>query len=270
MYMILAMFLIGSISFGLAITWHRRKTRFNELFIYLGARYNPNEIDLSGKRQYSNGVSYGWVIKNVIYRRSKIRDTLRELMAESTLLTTMVLGSLVSIMPIAIAYLIVGGFASSGGMFLFVFLAILLVYAPFDVAMSYELLSWLVEQDPYDLKESDFAYAQVSWNTISRWIKILLAAGVLILTLAPWSNSMLELSIYGLAALFGFVLNQVYIPLANINAAVAYVAFVSVVVTILVFLYIVAETAYRIMKRGENIFSLKTQGNTNEGEQKTI
>ena len=176
MYMILAMFLIGAISFGMAITWHRRKARFNELFIYLGARYNLSEIDLSGRKHVSNCVSYGWVRENVINRRSKIRDTLRELMAESTLLTTIVLGSLIAIVPIALAYLIIGGIAFSGGVFLLVFLAILLINAPFDVAMSYELLSWLVKQDPYDLKEGDFAYAQVSWNAIGRWIKILLAS----------------------------------------------------------------------------------------------
>ncbi len=270
MYMILGMFMLGIVSFVMAITWRRRHVRFTELFIFLRARFEPSKIDLSGRKHYAQCISYKWVMKNIIHRRSRIREALRELMADSTFSTVLVLGSLISFIPIALAYLIVGGLATMGGSLSIALIAILVVQAPFDVAMSYELLSWMAKQDPLEFKESDLAYAEVASNTIIRWTTMLVAAGIGALIYAPWSDPTLELIIFGLSSLFNIILIQFFIPLAIINGAVAYVVFVSVVVLVIVLLILLPGILYGLLKRGEDLFSLDAQDHADDSKQQAI
>jgi hypothetical protein len=270
MYMVMAMFILGTLSFVMAIAWRARYAQFAELFIYLRARFDPNEIDLSGRKHYSQCVSYSWVMKNIICRQSRIREALRDLMTDSTLYTVLILGSLISFLPIALAYLIVGGFMAAGGTFFLGLVAIIIVQAPFDVAMSHGLLSWLTEQDPLGLKESDLAYAEVASKSITRWYRVLIASGIFIVLYAPWSEPTLEVMIFAMSFLFNAVFVGIFIPLASINGAVAYLGFVSIVVLIIVMLLLLPGRIYGFLNRGKDIFSLDTQEEAEKSKHHSI
>ncbi|MFW9800062.1 MAG: hypothetical protein ACFFD9_06480 [Candidatus Thorarchaeota archaeon] len=266
--MTLVVILLSIVSFAMALVWRRRARRFTELFIYLTARFDPDTMDLSGRKHYSGCLSYGWAMENLIQgRHSKSGNAFRELIADKTLEATLALGSLVGILPMIIAYLALGGLAATGGSLLVAVVAFFIVQAPLDVGMSFGLLSWLMEQNPFQLKVADLAYASVSSKAIDRWFRILIVVGVV---LAPMSDAMLESALYGVAALFGFLLTHVFTPVAVVNPGVAYVVFVALVASISTALLIMPGTVYRLIKGGQDIFALDTKYDADQSEEKAI
>ncbi len=270
MYMALALILLGIVSLALAVVWRNRTTHFAELFLYFSARFDPSELDLSGKTHHSHCMSYNWVMKNVVQRRSRLRAAIQQLMGDNTLSSSMVVGLLAAILPFALAYLLVGGLTAAGGAIFVAVAAIFFVQAPLDVDLSYGLLKWMIEQDPLKLKQSDFAYALVSSNAISRWSKILIAAAVISLVLAPGGDLMMESGLYGVSILMGLILTYVFVPLAAANAGVAYAVFVASVVFVAVLLLMVPQSVYRLIKRGEDIFALEPKHDADEGKQQPV
>ncbi|MFQ5833348.1 MAG: hypothetical protein ACE5H4_11635 [Candidatus Thorarchaeota archaeon] len=267
----MALALLGIVTFALAVTWRRRSAQFAELLLYMKARFDPSVIDLSGRRHYSNCLSYGWVMKNVIRgRHSRTKAAIQELLTDKTLEGSLALGSFLGILPMIAVFLIFGGFAAVGGAFFVALAAFLFVQAPLDVSLSYGLLTWLTQQDLLRYREGDFAYTLVSTNALSRWVKILLAAGVISFILAPMGDAMVEAGIYGVSSLIGFLFTHVFIPLAAANPGVAYVVFVSMVVAVAVLMMIAPGAAYKLIKRGDDIFSLDTQGDTDESEEQAV
>jgi len=270
MLMALALILLSIVSFALAVVWRNRSTKFTELFLYFSARFDPSVLDLSGRTHHSHCMSYNWVMKNVVQRRSRLRAAIQQLMGDNTLSATMVMGMLAAILPFALAYLLVGGLIAAGGAIFVALAAVFFVQAPLDVDLSHGLLTWMIQQDPLKLKQNDFAYALVSSNAISRWSKILIAAGVISLVLAPVGDMMIESGLYGVSVLMGTILTYVFIPLAAANAGVAYAVFVASVVFVAVLLLLVPQSVYRIIKRGEDIFALEPKHDADESEQQPV
>ncbi|UCH03810.1 MAG: hypothetical protein JSW05_09465 [Candidatus Thorarchaeota archaeon] len=271
MYMTLVVILLVIVSFAMALVWRRRARRFTELLLYLTARFDPDTMDLSGRKHYSGCLSHGWAMEHLTQgSHSKISRSFQELIAEKTLEATLALASLVGILPMIVAYLALGGLAATGGSILVAVVAFFLVQAPLDVGLSYGLLSWLMEQDPFQLKVGDFAFAHVSSKAMDTWFKILIVAGVISMVLAPMSDGMLESAAYGIAALFGFLLTHVFAPIAVLNPGVAYVIFVALVASISTSILIVPETVYRLIKGSQDILALDAKDYADQSEEKTI
>ncbi|MHA2003948.1 MAG: hypothetical protein ACW960_07565, partial [Candidatus Thorarchaeota archaeon] len=136
MYMTLASILLGVLSILMASIWYKRLRNHNEIFIFLEARYESNQVGRGG-------------------------EVIRTTLADRTLEGTIAIVLLGSLIPYTFAYLLFISFASVGGSILILFLAVLVVQAPFDVAVSDGLLKWLTTHDPVDFKIGDFAYAKV-------------------------------------------------------------------------------------------------------------
>ena len=268
--MALALILLGIVSFALAAVWRNRTRQFAELFLYFSARFDPRDLDLSGRTHHSHCISYNWVMRNVVQRRSRLRAAIQELMGDNTLSASMVMGLLAATLPFALAYLLVGGLTAAGGAIFVAVAAIFFVQAPLDVDLSYGLLRWLIQQDPLKLKNSDFAYAVVSSKAIGRWSKILIAAGGVSLVLAPVGDMMVESGLYGVSMLMGLLLTYVFIPLAAANAGVAYAVFVASVVFVAVVLLLLPQRVYKLIKRGEDIFALEPKHDADKSKQKTV
>jgi hypothetical protein len=94
-------------------------------------------------------------------------EVIRTTLADRTLEGTIAILLLGSLIPYTFAYLLFVSFAAVGGSILILLLAVLVVQAPFDVAVSDGLLKWLTTHDPVDFKIGDFAYAKVSSSAIS-------------------------------------------------------------------------------------------------------
>ncbi|MHA2303337.1 MAG: hypothetical protein ACXACD_20530, partial [Candidatus Thorarchaeota archaeon] len=176
----LASILLGVLSILMASIWYKRLRNHNEIFIFLEARYESNNVDISGRTHYSRCLSYRWVMKNVIQNQvGRGGEVIRTTLADRTLEGTIAIVLLGSLIPYTFAYLLFISFASVGGSILILFLAVLVVQAPFDVAVSDGLLKWLTTHDPVDFKIGDFAYAKVSSSAISISSILLLEPSIL-------------------------------------------------------------------------------------------
>ncbi|MFX0044277.1 MAG: hypothetical protein ACFE8Z_00375 [Candidatus Hermodarchaeota archaeon] len=271
MQMIPAMVLLGILSFAMALVWRRRMRCFTELFIFLAARFDPNTIDLSGRKSYSACMSHGWVMKNLMHGpHSRMSKALQDLASERTFEATLALGGMIGILPMIVVYLAFGSFAAVGGLFLLAILAFILLQAPANVTMSYALLSWLSEQDPFLLKSQDFAYAMVSSKTISRWFKILTGAAIASIVLAPWSDGMLELVVYGMAVFIALLFTQVFVPLAAHSAGLAFAVLFVLVVSVTVLLLVSPGIIYRVLSVRLDILTLDTKKDRDQCEEEPV
>ncbi|MHA2069078.1 MAG: hypothetical protein ACXABY_32345, partial [Candidatus Thorarchaeota archaeon] len=164
----------------MAVIWHKRLLSRDEISIFLEARFGSESVDISGKTHYSSCLSYRWVMKNVIQNKlGQGGEVIRTVLAEKTVEGTIALTLLGAMIPFTMAYLFFVSFALVGGSIIIFLLAILVIQAPFDVAASDGLLKWLAKQDLDDFKVGDFAYAKVSFGAISRWIRVVLAIGII-------------------------------------------------------------------------------------------
>jgi hypothetical protein len=210
-------------------------------------------------------------MKNVIQNKlSQGSEVIRTALVDRTVEGTIALAIVGSLIPFTAAYLIFVSFALVGGSIIILLLVILVIQAPFDVAASDGLLKWQAKQDPIDFKVGDFAYAKVSFGAISRWIRVLLATGVIAIIAAPWSDMLLEGATYAIIMVFTFAFTTIYTPLGAVNPALAYVFFVATVVTILIIAFLIPGKIYNLVQRDVNIFALESEESSEEVDDETV
>ncbi|UCH03811.1 MAG: hypothetical protein JSW05_09470 [Candidatus Thorarchaeota archaeon] len=242
MYMVTALLLLGILSVGIALLWHRRLIAFGELFIYFSGRFNVDEIDTSGAQKYTNCMSHKWFMKNVVHGDYlKAEGTLGDFVAQNTLVGTMVIGMALGVLPVILVLVLFQSFTLAGASLGTVIIAVFIIRSPGEVEVSYDLLNHLVDQDLPELEKGDYAYAKVASNRIRSWIKSVLALGSVSILVSPWGELIPEAVAFSIAAFFNFFVTYVFIPVADFSYPLALVLFISGVPFTLVLVYLVVR-----------------------------
>ncbi len=227
MYMIIALILLGFLSIGTAYHWRKRLDGFEVLFSYLGGRFNPEEVDITGREKYTRCVSHKWVMKNLIHGDyTKSEGTLGDFVSEKTVGGTIVVGLLLGSIPVIGVYLLFQSFVIVGAALVAVFAAVFVVRSPGDVGVSYHLLSYLSEEDQSLLSKGDLAYALISSNRIKLWIRYLLIIAAVSFVISPWGESLPDAAAWLITGFFQVFMTYVYLPIATVNAPLALIVFI--------------------------------------------
>jgi len=249
MYMIIAMVLLGCLSVATAYFWQKRLGGFANLFTYLGGRFNPEDVDISGRQKYTRCVSHKWVMKNLIHGDyTKSEGTLGDFVSEKTVGGTIVVGLLLGSVPVIGVYLLFQSFVLVGAALVAVFAAVFIVRSPGDVGVSYHLLSYLSEEDQSVLGKGDLAYAIISSSRIKVWIRNLLIIGAVSFVISPWGELLPDMAALLITGFFQIFMTYIYLPLAGFSPTLALIVFVFGVPLVPILLYAVVSKMRRKAK----------------------
>ena len=232
--MTVGMLLLGALSLALAFYWHKRILRVQD-FIHQLSNEVHEDIDLSGKKKYTNCGSYKWVMKNVVYGDyMQSGETLRNIMMNRTLVGTMILSMFLGVIPVMIVFILFQSFNLIGPSLILIFVAIYELRGPGSLDVTTKLLKWQMEQKEGDLSTGDLAYARVSEASLRSWRKILAIMGVLSIALSPIAEGIPVAFIYLLTSFIGFSYNFIYLPIASYSLGLAFILFIIIGPAILV------------------------------------
>ncbi|MFW9803985.1 MAG: hypothetical protein ACFFFC_15085 [Candidatus Thorarchaeota archaeon] len=238
MYMTVALLLFSSLAIATAFFWQKRLRRFEALFSLFSSEFDPNSVDISGRQKYTRCASHKWIMKNVVHGKySRSGEILSDFAGENTLLSTMVIGLAAGAVPVLFVFAIFQSSVLAGSSLVIVIAAVFVVRSPGDVGISYDLLSYLIDQESEDLDMGDFAYAQISSDRIMRWVRSLLVIGVASLIIAPWGELIPVAVAFSIAFLFELILTQVFLPVASVSLPLALILVISIVPLIAISLY---------------------------------
>ncbi|MFQ5833349.1 MAG: hypothetical protein ACE5H4_11640 [Candidatus Thorarchaeota archaeon] len=249
MYMIIALILLGVLSFATALYWRRKLDGFESLFSFFTTRFNPDEVDISGQQKYTRCLSHRWVMKNMIHGDyTNSETTLGDFVGQNTFAGTMIVGLVLGSLPVLAVYLLFQSFVLVGAALVAVFAAVFIVRSPEDVGASYNLLKYLTEQDQTELMKGDLAYARISSNQIKVWIRNLIIIGVASIIVAPWGELIPDAMAMAIAGFFNLFLVGVFIPLADFSFALALLLFIFGVPLVPIIAYAVVRSLRRRAK----------------------
>lgn len=227
MYMTIALVLFALLSIATAYIWERRVRGFNALAAHFSSEFDIDALDISGRVKYTRCMSHRWVMKNVVHGDySKGERSLGDFVGENTLMGTLLVGIVMGSLPVLLVFVMFQSFVIAGASMVTIVAAVFVIRSPGEVGVSYDLLSYLNEQDSRELEKGDFAYAKISTNRIRRWEKTLLAIGIATLIIAPWGELLPDVVALALAALFTIFLNQVFLPVASFSFPLALILFI--------------------------------------------
>ena len=224
MFMIVGMLLLGILSLSLAYYWHRRILRVQDFINVLSSQIHE-EVDISGKKKYTNCGSYKWVMKNVVYGDyMQSGETLRNVMMNKTLVGTMVLSVFLGIIPVMIVFILFQSFNLIGPSIVLIFVAVYELRGPGSLDVTSKLLKWQMEQED-DLSIGDLAYARVSQVSLRSWRRSLAIIGVLSIALSPVAEMIPVAFIFMLTSFIGFAYTFIYLPVATYSLGLAFMLF---------------------------------------------
>ncbi len=246
MYMIIALILLGFLSVGTAYHWKMRLSGFDDLFLHLGGRFNPEEVDISGQQKYTRCVSHEWIMKNLIHGDyTKSEGTLGDFVSDKTVSGTIVVGLLLGSVPVIGVYLMFQSFVIVGAALVAVFAAVFIVRSPGDVGASYHLLSYLSNEDQSVLDKGDLAYALISSNRIKLWIRNLLIITAVSFVISPWGELLPDMAALLITGFFQVFMTYVYLPIAGFSDTLALIVFIFGVPLLPIIMYALVSRARR-------------------------
>ncbi|MFX0044276.1 MAG: hypothetical protein ACFE8Z_00370 [Candidatus Hermodarchaeota archaeon] len=253
MYMVAAFLLLGVLSIAFSYIWYRRLNTFNELFTFFFGRFNPDEVDISGRRKYTRCLSHRWFMKNIVHGDYlKSGEGLSDFVGQNTLSGTMLVGMLLGVVPMILVYIFIQSFTLAGASLAVVMIAVFIVRSPGEVEISYDLLGYLTEQELSELKIGDLAYAKLSHRRITLWMRTLLLIGVVSIIVSPWGELIPEAVAFSVAALFEFFMTQVFVPVAAFSYPLALLLYICAIPLSLTLIYLVlSRIRKRVETRGE-------------------
>ncbi|MFX1273138.1 MAG: hypothetical protein ACFFAX_15750 [Promethearchaeota archaeon] len=227
MLMTIALTLLGLLAVGISLMWWNRVGRMETLLSTFEERFDVNDVDISGNKKYTNCLSHHWVIRNVVrgdYLKSG--ESLSDFIGENTMVGTMLVGLGMGIGPVLLVLVMFESFFIAGAAMVTVLIAVFIIRPSGEVGVSYELLTYLVEQEPTEFKMGDWAYAMVSSNRIKRWAYTLILIAVFSFALAPIGDILPDAVGLAIATYFAVFMQQIYFPLAAISPPLALVSFI--------------------------------------------
>jgi hypothetical protein len=223
----IALILLGLLAIGISLVWWNRITKMDPLFLLFEERFDLDEVDISGKKKYSNCISHHWVMRNVVRGDySKSGESLSDFVGENTMMGTILVGIAIGIGPVLLVLVMFESFFVAGASLITVLIAVFLIRPSGEVVVSYDLLSYLIEQEPSKYKKGDWAYAAISSNRIKRWSHTLILIAVISFALAPFGEILPDIVGLGISAYFASFMQQIYLPLAEFSFPLALVAFI--------------------------------------------
>jgi len=235
-FMLIAMVLLGALSFAMAYSWRRRVANLDGLFRTFRNKFGSDRAEITDDQLYTDCLSRRWVLKNIIFAEGTgVEQALRNLLNNRTLLGMVVLLLLIGPVMVVAVLILYSSFAVLGFSLAIVMVAVFVIRPPGNVTMSYMLLRWLRNQEESELKANDMAFARVSFDSVAMWTKILVIVACTSLMMAPWAEVIPLLVAQGITGLFGAVYEIFYVPLATAvspefaNLILVYVAPLSVV-----------------------------------------
>lgn len=251
--MIIALILFGGLALVTAYIWERRVRRFNALDDYLQTEFNVEHIDISGRKEYTKCVSHEWVMKNIIHGDySKGEGSIGDFIGENTFVGTMAIGIVMGVLPVLFVFVMFQSFVIVGASMAIIVAAVFVIRSPGDVEVSYDLLSYLKDQDSSELSMGDLAYTKISTGRIKRWEKTLLVIGALSMMISPGGELLPNLLAQALAAFLTLLLEGVFLPVATISFPLALVLFIAGVPLIAVGVYSLAKRITNLVRLRKN------------------
>ncbi len=242
MYMVVALLLLGLLSFIVSLVWYRRLNAFDELFTFFSGRFNADEIDIGGSQKYTSCLSHRWVMKNIVRGNYlKSGESLSDFVGQNTFFGTMAVGLALGVIPMILVYVFIQSFTLGGASLGVVMIAVFIVQSPGEVEVSHDLLNYLTEQDLPKLEKGDLAYAKVSSGRITRWVRTLWIIGAVSIAVAPWGELIPEAVAFSLASFFNFFMTQVFLPLAEVSYPLALLLYISAAPLTLALVYVMVR-----------------------------
>jgi len=216
--------ILGLLSFSLAFSWHSRLVAAKSFIEPISERLG--EPDTSGKKQYTNCDSHKWAIKNVVFgSHSRFSERFRNFMMNRTMTATLILGIVLSMIPVIIVYLLFLSFNVVGASLVLIFIAIYIMKGPGAVEYSYSLIEWQKQQDLNSFNIGDLAYARVSQKTIKKWIQNLIIIGLVSNVVAPWGEEIPIALAYITSIFIGYTYENIFVPISGISMPFALTLF---------------------------------------------
>jgi hypothetical protein len=227
MLMTIALILLGLLAIGISLMWRNRLARMDPLFSSFKERFEIDEVDISGSKKYVNCLSHHWVMRNVVRGDySKSGESLSDFVGENTMVGTMLVGIAMGIGPVLLVFFMFESFVVAGASLATVLIAVFIIRPSGEVGVSYDLLSYLIEQEPTEFKMGDWAYAAISSNRIKKWSFTLIVIAVFSFAVAPVGDILPDVVGFGIAAYFTIFMQHIYLPLAEISFPFALIAFI--------------------------------------------
>ncbi|TFG28411.1 hypothetical protein EU528_11240 [Candidatus Thorarchaeota archaeon] len=222
--MTIGMLILGLLSFSLAFFWRRRLVIADSFIGPIIERFG--EPDISGKKQYTNCSSHRWAIKNIVFG-SHLQSTerFRSFMMDRTMTGTLILGILLSMIPVIIVYLLFLSFNVIGTSLVLIFIAIYIMRGPGSLENSNLLLEWQTTQDLNTFNIGDLAYSRVSQKAIRKWILTLTVIGIVTIAAAPWGEEIPITLAYIVTLFLGFAYVNIFLPISVFSMPLALILF---------------------------------------------
>ena len=227
MLMTFSLLFFGSLSIVLSFIWYRRAASYRHLFEMFRDQLGFEDIDVSGKREFTNCISHQWVMKNVVFGEySKSGEKFRDYLMNNTLSGALLVGIILGSAPMLIGVIFFQSVTIAGAASIVFFATVFIIRSPGNVDSSVKLLNWLSEQEEDKLRNGDLAYAKISRQSLQSWTRNLVLIGILAIAISPWGELMPDAAAYGLASWFGLLLDSIYLPLAPVAFPIAFILFI--------------------------------------------
>ncbi|MFW9845515.1 MAG: hypothetical protein ACFFD6_02105 [Candidatus Thorarchaeota archaeon] len=227
MLMTIALILLALLAVGVSLMWRNRLNKMAPLFAAFEEQFDVEEVDISGNKKYTNCMSHDWVMRNVVRGDySKSGESLSDFVGENTVVGTMLVGIAMGMGPVLLVLVMFQSFVVAGASLVTVLVAAFIVRPSGEVGVSYDMLSFLAEQEPSKFKMGDWAYAVISSNRIKKWSTILLLIALASFVLAPVGDLLPDAAGLGIALYFAIFMERIYLPLAAISFPLALISFI--------------------------------------------
>jgi len=246
--MIIGMLLLGMLSIVLAFYWYRKAIQIDRFVSALLERLG--EPDISGRKYYTDCGSYQWAMKNIVYGDyQKSTEGFRNFMMNRTMTGTLILSSVVGIIPVLMVYLLFQSYQLIGTSLILVILSVFILQGSGGLETSNQLFQWQIEQDHDTLTVGDLAYTKVSKKIIDNWIQKLLIIGIVCISLAPWGESIVPALAYVFTFFLGFIYVNTFVPISIYSMPLALIIFFAIVPAVLSLGIIGARSMHRKSKK---------------------
>ena len=246
----IAFFVIGIIIIIAGIFRIRKLSDYAYLKNRLEDTYAIDDVDLSGKTEYTNCFAQEWVYESTTLRKhGRVGNAFQSNLFSNTLSVAIVIGLVMGLISVIIGVLFIHGVQSFGMAIFVIAVGLAVVVGPGEPRVSEDLLRAMLNAEYRKLCENDYPYVVVAVNSIKKWGIITIILGGVFLLITPFAESVPTSLAWILAYVSDLLFWQPALFLMEISAVIA-ILYLASIIPILIFLITkIFSTLRRLLSR---------------------
>jgi hypothetical protein len=186
----IAFFATGVLIIIVGIFRLRNLSRYTYLRNRLEDTYAIDDIDLSGKTEYTNCFAQEWVYETTTLRKhGRVGSAFQSQLMSNTLSIAIVIGLFMGLVSVIIGMLFIRGIEAIGMAVLVIAVGLAIILGPGEPRVSEDLLKAMLAVEYRRLCENDYPYIVVAVNSIKKWGLITLFVGIAFIMITPFAEA---------------------------------------------------------------------------------